>query len=165
MTRSSDVDRLADAPLRYVLACQPIHERLREAATRLGGLSLMVMLRPDGSIDREAPLQAASLIVEEASGALAALPVPAAAAHHAHHMTEAATALGRVAALLAPAPHGSADEAARTAVSAGLRSATDHLRHAARALPGFEMVDLTQSCCATHAAAARGLETANELKF
>lgn len=165
MTRSSDIDRLADAPLRYVLACQPIHERLRDAATRLGGLSLMVMLRPAGGIDSETPLQATTSIIEEASEALAALPVPASAAHHLHHMTEAAVALGRVAALLAPGPHGGTDEAARTAISAGLRSATDHLRHAARALPGFEMVDLTQSCCAAHAAAARGHEPANELRF
>jgi hypothetical protein len=161
VTRPSDVDRLADASLRYVLACQPLHERLRDAATQLGGLSLMVMLRRDGGVDRATPLRDLTAGLDATSDALAAIRVPAAAAHHAHHMIEATAALRSVARLLAP---GAADEAARAGISIALRSATDHLRFAARALPGFEMVDLTQSCCAAHAAALPPATT-NELRF
>lgn len=165
-TRSSGIDRLADAPLRYVLACQPIHDRLRGAATQLGGLCLMAMLRGQAGVDRDRSLRGAAAMVAEAAESLSALPVPTAALHHFHHMTEATAALRRVAALLASAPPlAGADDAVRSGISAGLRSATDHLHHAARALPGFEMVDLTQSCCGAHAAAQRGLEPANELTF
>ncbi len=161
-TKPSDTTH-GDAALAYVVACQPLHERLRDVVTQLGGLSLMTMLRREGAFDRETPLR----LVREALGnigeALRALPVPHRAAHHHHHMTEACRAAAGAADLIADRRLTGNEEAARLALSRELRAATDHLRFASRALPGFEMVDLTQSCCAVHAAAP-GTE-ATELRF
>jgi hypothetical protein len=151
VSRPSDEDQSA-APLRYVVACQPVHERLRDLVTQLGGLSLMVMLRREGAFDRDTPLRRAREALSELREALRGLPVPHRAAHHHHHMFEACHAIGRAGDLLAGDPLTRDAEAARLALSRELRSAADHLRHASRALPGFEMVDLTQSCCAAHAA-------------
>jgi hypothetical protein len=149
--------------LPYVVACQPLHEQLRDVVTQLGGLSLMTMLRREGAFDRTTPLR----LVREALGsigeALRDLTVPHRGAHHHHHMTEACRAAAGAADLIADRRLTKNEEAARLALSRELRAATDHLRFASRALPGFEMVDLTQSCCAVHAAAA-GKE-ATELRF
>jgi hypothetical protein len=79
-------------------------------------------------------------------------------------MIEAVRAAGRAADLIAGDRLTPDAETARRALSRELRASTDHLRHASRALPGFEMVDLTQSCCAAHAAGAAGSET-TELRF
>ena len=79
MDGPTDVSDLAEAPLRYVVACQPVHERLREAAIQLGGLSLMTMLRREDAFDLETPLRIASGTVAEAGEALRDLAVPDAA--------------------------------------------------------------------------------------
>ena len=165
MTRSAEVDQLAGALLRYVLACQPLHDRLRDAATQLGGVALMVMSRRDKTFDLEQPRRIAAGMIEEIGDALGALPVPDGAAHHFHHMTAAAEALRRVAELLAPAVLARLDDAGRIAISGRLRATTDHLRYASAALPGFEMADLAQSCCAAHGARALPAGTTTELKF
>jgi hypothetical protein len=161
--RPTDEGRGAE-PLGYVVACQPLHERLRVLVTQLGGLSLMTMLRREGVFDRETPLRLAREALSETGETLRALPVPPRAAHHHHHMTEACRAAGRASDLIAGDRLTLDAEAARLTLSRELRAATEHLRFASRALPGFEMVDLTQSCCAAHAAAAPGTET-TELRF
>lgn len=155
---------LAEAPLRYVVACQPVHERLREVATQLGGLSLMAMLRRDGTFDLETPLAMAAATLAEASASLRGIVVPGAAAHHFHHMSEAARALDRVARLMSGGAVARSSDSARRGISDGLGSATAHLRHAADAMPGFETVDLKNACCAAHAAAVLAAEPV-ELKF
>jgi hypothetical protein len=162
-TKPTDEGRGTE-PLSYVVACQPLHERLRDLVTQLGGLSLMVMLRREGAFDRETPLRLARDALSETGETLGGLPVPPRAAHHHHHMTEAARAAGRAADLIAGDRLTPDAEAAKRALSRELRAAADHLRYASRALPGFEMVDLTQSCCAAHTAAAPGTET-TELRF
>ncbi|MCB1501072.1 MAG: hypothetical protein KDK07_15010 [Bauldia sp.] len=164
MNRPSEVCDLAEAPLRYVVACQPVHDRLREAATQLGGLSLMTMLRRDGGFDLETPLRMASETVAEAGEALGGLAVPDAAAHHFHHMTAAARALNGVVGRMGAGGAARASDAARREISAALRAAADHLRFAANAMPGFETVDLKHACCAAHAAAVLAAEPV-ELKF
>jgi hypothetical protein len=162
-TRPCEEGRRRDERLAYVVACQPLHERLRDLVTQLGGLSLMIMLRREGAFDRDTPLRLARAGLAEAGEMLRGLPVPARAAHHHRHMTEACRAARRASDIIADIRLTRDEEAAKRALSRELRSAADHLRHASRALPGFEMVDLTQSCCATHAAAA-GPET-TELRF
>ena len=160
----TDVSDLAEAPLRYVVACQPLHDCLREAAIQLGGLSLMIMLRREDAFDLETPLRMASGTVAEAGEALRAVAVPDAAAHHFHHMSEAAQALARVVGLMEAGALARAGEATRRGISVGLAAATDHLRHAANAMPGFETVDLKNACCAAHASAVLAAEPV-ELKF
>lgn len=150
--------------LPYVVACQPLHARLRDVVTQLGGLSLMTMLRREGAFDRETPLRLVRAALTETGEALGGLRVPPRAAHHHHHMSEACRAAACAADLIADLRLGRDAEAARRDLSRELRAATDHLRHASRALPGFEMVDLTQSCCAAHGAMALEAET-TELRF
>jgi hypothetical protein len=161
VNRSFDLDRPAGAVHRYIVDCQPLFERLRESATQLGGLSLMLFLWSEAAFDFETPLSMAATNVTEASEALAALPLPDAARHHFHHVTEAAEALVRVAALLGIGPILRQDEKSRREISWSLRAATDHLRFAACAMPGFETVDLRHSCCAVHQRAP--LENTTEL--
>jgi len=161
-TTASDQTRGAE-PLAYVVACQPLHERLRDAVIQLGGLSLMTMLRREGAFDRETPLRLVREALAGTGQALGGLPVPPSAAHHHHHMREACCAAGRAADLIADQRLGRDAETANRDLSRELRAATDHLRHASRALPGFEMVDLAQSCCAAHAAAPAAETT--ELRF
>ncbi len=160
MSRLSD-DHLSAGSLRYVVECQPVHERLRDLLTQLGGLSLMTMLRREGTFDRATPLRRAREALSETSETLRRLPVPPGAAHHHHHMSEACRAIGRASDLIAGDPLTGNAEAAKLTLSRELRAAADHLRFASRAMPGFEMVDLTQSCCA---AAAPQAET-TELRF
>lgn len=164
MNRPSDIDDLADAPLRYVVACQPLHDRMREAVVQLGGLSLLAMLRREAAFDIDTPLRVASAAVAEAGAALRDLAVPRAAAHHFHHMDAAARALDRVAALMGEGALARAGDTARREISAGLKRAADHLGFAAAAMPGFETVDLKHACCAAHASAVLAAEPV-ELKF
>lgn len=91
---------------------------------------------------------------------LEALRVPGQAAHHHHHLAQATRTIERACVLVA-SPKVWTDEAARRELAAAVRTAADHLRFASRAMPGFEMVDLNQACCAAHASR---LEPA-DLKF
>jgi hypothetical protein len=163
VSRLSD-DHLSAGSLRYVVECQPVHERLRDLLTQLGGLALMTMLRREGRFDCTTPLRRAREALSETSETLRRLPVPPGAAHHHHHMSEAYCAIERVCGLLSAGSRLGGAEAAKLELSRELRSAADHLRFASRAMPGFEMVDLAQSCCAAHAASAPLAET-TELRF
>ena len=163
MNAISDMNRLAARPLAYVVACQPLHGRLRDVAIQLGGLSLIAMLPRRDGFDGEAPLRAAADALAGIRAEVLDLAVPPPAAHHHRHMAAALAALARVAALLGRGP-GSGGEDVRREISAALRAGTDHIRHAANAMPGFETVDLRHSCCAAHAAAVLSAEPA-ELRF
>ena len=159
-----DPDQLASRILAYVVACQPLHERLRGVAIQLGGLSLAAMLPRQEEFDAETPRRMASRTLAEAREELRGIQVPDAARHHHHHMSAAAEALSRVAGLMADGGLVRGEERSRREASAALRDATDHLRHAANALPGFEIADLRHSCCAAHAGAVLSAEPA-ELNF
>ena len=159
--RSQREDRVADGCLQYILESRPLHDRLRQGLTQLAGLSLLVMLRQAASPDMDGRIRIAEAL-SETRQMLLALRVPGRAAHHHHHLLEATRTIERVCALIASLKVRT-DEAARRELAAAVRIAADHLRLASRAMPGFEMVDLNQACCAAHANALR-LEPA-DLKF
>ena len=163
-SRPSD-DSLVAEPLQYIVACQPVHERLRGLLTQLAGLSLMTMLGREATFDRETPLRLVRASLSEAEEMLGGLPVPPRAAHHHHHVSAACRAISRACDMVSCDPITRNTEPAKRELSRQLRSAADHLRFASGALPGFEMVDLTQSCCAAHAATTLQAENATELKF
>jgi hypothetical protein len=74
---------------------------------------------------------------------------PPRGAHHHRHLTLAARDIGD--ALDAVRLHlRGADDAATNVVMGRLRQGFEELRHAAAALPGFEMVGFAQGCCARH---------------
>jgi hypothetical protein len=164
VTSPAETERLADATLRYVVACEPVFERLRGTAMQLGGLALIIMLRREGAFDAETPRRMAADTLAAAQAVLATLAVPAAAAHHFHHVDAAAAALEDVVGVMARRPLDRDGEAARREISARLRTATEHLRHAESAMPGFETVDLRHSCCAAHATAVFAAEP-TDLRF
>lgn len=119
--------------------------------TQAAGFSLPVVTpgRPLPMLDGPVALARSALL--PVRDQLDALPVPPQARHHHLHLTAAADALARSLDLLTRCLRANADDAARAALVRSLRAATDHLRAAARLLPGFEMVDLNQACCAAHA--------------
>lgn len=143
---------LADRTLRYVLASRKLHERLRQVLTQAAGFALLVMTRGSTLPMLDAPVALARSALHPARDEIDALAVPPRARHHHRHLIAAAAALEQSLALLAGCLHRDGGEAA---LVRSLRRATDHVRAAARLLPGFEMVDLTQACCAAHAGPRR----------
>ncbi|MEJ8572970.1 hypothetical protein [Microbaculum marinum] len=151
---SSAERRIDPSVLSYIEAAQPVQELLQQVLTQVAGYSLMLMTggkpaaRPDGSL----------LLARQAAGRahddLLALPVPALAAHHHHHLSRAAESTQWAFAAADACAAADASDGERDTLSRALWSATGHLRATARLLPGFEMVDFGQACCAAHAHAA-----------
>jgi hypothetical protein len=141
--------------LTYIEAAQPLHERLQQILTQAAGYALLIMTRGRRLVFLDAPVVAARAALDDARAQLATLPAPGSAGFHFDHLTQAADALARTLECLGACLRRGADDHARAALSAALRSTTDHLRACTRSLPGFSMVDLTQACCAAHAARPR----------
>ena len=142
--------RLADPTLNYIESVQPLHERFQQLLTQAAGYSLLVLTRGRRLVLLDGPVAMARGALCPLRSALETIRVPEGARHHRGHMIAAAAAIGRSLDLLTACLRPAADDHARTALTRTLRIATDHLRAATRLLPGFEMVDLSQACCAAH---------------
>jgi hypothetical protein len=138
---------LADPTIRYIVNSQPLHDRLRQVLTQVAGFSLLVMTRGPRVPALEGPLALAAEVFRSTIEQIRALRVPAGANHHHRHMIEAAAAVERSIGLLAGCLRSQSDGDARAALTRCLHDAAEHMRAATRSLPGFEMVDLRQSCC------------------
>lgn len=143
--------RLGEATSRYVLASRPVHDGLRQILTQIAGVALLVIVPGRVPAMLGGPVDFASRALSPVRDALDALQVPPRAQHHHFHLSAAASALARSLDLLTSCLRPDASDSERDALVRGLRNATDHLRAATRLLPGFEMADLTQACCAVHA--------------
>jgi hypothetical protein len=128
----------------YVADAKSPFQELQRALTQLAAFLLKRLTGRRAASDY-GPIEAARLALGECAGALAALPVPAGAAHHRAHIDGAHAALNRALAA-ALARHGADDDA----MLAALEQAERDLKAASRILPGFEPVDFTQACCAAH---------------
>jgi hypothetical protein len=142
-----------DATAAYVADTRPAFDGLRQAEAQLAGL--MVLAAASGQAIAGHPmLEMATEAVREAADEIQSVRVPPRAKHHHVHVLQAvdeiALALGAARRCLVRR-----DEAAVAAVIGPLRSAHQHLLWATGALPGFEVVALSQACCAQHAGAAR----------
>jgi hypothetical protein len=146
--KSRDV---ADPTLPYIVDSRLLHDRLRQVLAQIAGFSLLIMSKGDRLPMLDAPLALAREALTSVAEQLRALHVPPAARHHYHHTIEAARAVEQATGLVLHCMRSRRDETQRAALTRCLRSATDHLRMASRLLPGFEMVDLRQACCAYHA--------------
>ena len=133
--------------LSYVLAARPLHAALREALIQISGYALLRATSPARAAVDISPLDRARTAMTEPVAGIAALRAPAAAAHHHYHLKAAATSLER-----ALAAGYSTRTGADDGFFAAVETAERHIRTAGRLLPGFEIVDLTQACCAMHAA-------------
>ncbi len=142
---------LDDATAAYVLAMRNPFELLRRAAAQLAGLMVLVAsgarnvaAHPMLDLAIEAQAEADDLVRSER------VSVPEHARHHRLHLRRANRALAE--ALAAARQHVSRkDPAAVEEIMAPLHVAYRELQWAAFALPGFEIVALSQGCCATHA--------------
>lgn len=143
-------ERAGGALLAYIEAARPVQETLRQVLTQVAGCSLMIMTRSKPAMRPDAAMELARSAAAHAHEAVRALSVPAAAAHHFHHLRQASEALGWAfrAAGVCMAP--GAGESDREDLIRALKAATEHLRATAGLLPGFEIVDFGQACCALH---------------
>jgi hypothetical protein len=137
----------------YVVAAQGRFESLRQCAAQLAGL--LVLASAGGRTDAEHPmLELARNAHGAAADATLSASAPAGAGHHHHHMLAAArsltAALAAMPGALSKRDTGSVDEAFHP-----LNTAFRELQNASRCLPGFEIIDFEQGCCAEHAGLRR----------
>ena len=133
--------------LRYVAAARPAQQLVGETLKQVAGFALLLMTSPGRASLAEGALAAAADAAARAAEDIRAIPVPGRAAHHHHHMRAAAEALRRACA----AALGRRGGVNRDDLVHALRTASDHLRATERLLPGFELIDFGQACCAAHA--------------
>lgn len=142
---------LDDGTIAYVLAVREPFELVRDATSQLAGLMVLAAAgaRNDAAqaiLDRvrEEHAQARDMMAAWSGR------VPARAAHHHRHLSAATAALGR-------AVDNAATRIARRdpesidAIMEPLKAAYRELHYATGALPGFEVVALSQGCCSAHA--------------
>lgn len=144
-----------DATRAYVEAASPCFDDLRAVTAQLAGLLLLAasgarLAGPDH------PMRAvAEDLLESARDATLRLaPRSERTRHHHEHLLAAVATLTEALARIRSAPLGRDGVTEPTRL---LGTAWDELGAASRALPGFDLIDLTGACCALH---APGLVTA-----
>ncbi|TPL85052.1 hypothetical protein [Mesorhizobium sp. B2-3-12] len=144
-------DSQADqAVLRYVETTRPVQQLISQTLTQVGGYALLLMISRSRAALAEGALASAREAAMRASEEVRALVAPDIATHHHHHLRGAAeTLLQACVAALAYSRIDASEQG--DALVRTLRASSDHLRTTAHLLPGFELVDFGQACCATHA--------------
>jgi hypothetical protein len=146
---------LDDATTAYVLSTRGPFDLLRQAISQLAGL--MVMAAAGAKSGAHQPmLERAIEARAEAEEAIRSTYVPPRAVHHHRHLQRANRAL---AAALKASGRGiyKRDDEALDGIIVPLRAAHAELQHAVAALPGFEIVALSQGCCARPAGHQAGI--------
>jgi hypothetical protein len=146
--RPANID---DTTAGYVAAMRAPFELLRQAEAQIAGLLVLATVSGQ-SIAGHAMLDLAAEAIREGEDGVRAVQVPAPAHHHHRHVLQALRNL-RLAASAARRCFVRRDESAIDAVLGPLRLAHQNLLWATGALPGFELVALSQACCAQHTAA------------
>ena len=143
---------LDDATTAYILAMRGPFDLLRQGIGQLAGL---MVLAAAGA--RSAPahpmLEPACTAHAAAQDAIRAASVPPRGAHHHAHLARAGGALQAALAAARFNMH-RRDAASVDAVMAPLRVAHRELQRSTFALPGFEIVALSQCCCAAPSGAS-----------
>jgi len=139
----------------YVNEARPVQQLMSAALTQIAGFALLAMTSSRPLSLAEGALLSAQQASMQAVEAVRALEAPESASHHLHHLRQAAAMLrqGCSSALRCLEPQASQGE--RDALVRALRATSHHLRATATLLPGFELVDLRQACCAAHASKPR----------
>jgi hypothetical protein len=140
--------RVDDATMAYVVKAQPAFDLLRAAAGQIAGVLVLAVAAGKGAAGHPM-LETARLGCAEAGDLMFGVAVPPPAAHHHLHLRRAMAAVGEA---LAEARRHllRGDDQTVDAVLARVKVAYSELQSAAAALPGFEMVALSQCCCAQH---------------
>jgi hypothetical protein len=135
--------REVEATRQYIDAAQSVFNDLREVAGQLATVVLFAECRLIGAGDNPLMLTAEQrwFIAQDRSASLRPSPL---SAHHHRHLVLAVARFGETIAVLRrlrPSVNG-CEEALRT-----LSGAWREMLHTSHALPGFDTVDLSQSCC------------------
>jgi hypothetical protein len=153
-----DVD---DRTAAYILETRASFDALRDAAAQLAGLLVLVATGTRERVLDEPILERATTAYREAKDKLRSTKAPAPAAHHHHHLSLASEYIGEA---LRVARQGnlrldaSSLDRAHRVLQAGWRE----MLSASKCLPGFQVVDFSQSCCAPHWGRAASLRTTSE---
>jgi len=140
---------LDDKTVAYVLEARGPFEGLRSAASQLAGLLVLVAIG-SGTAQGNPMLEMAIAAHAKAADELKAMTPTAQGAHHHLHLCLAAERLGEA---LKTARHSlQLDPVVSDRIHGLLKQALQDLRWASRALPGFELVNFSQGCCAMHGA-------------
>jgi len=131
----------------YIETARPVFEDMRQIVNQLAGLLLLSeAVSGHGFVVRDL-LARSQQLLEDARTGFATLKPGTRSEHHYRHLRNAIDGIAGA--------MKSAQETANglTLVKAGYRTlagAWQEMIHASNALPGFERVDLLQSCCAQH---------------
>ena len=131
-------------------------ESLKYAASILAGTLILAYTGANRSFQDIGFAHKALDELERAEEIIRSIRVPVRSRHHHLHLTNALGAIRGVAEKLGRARI-SGQPREMDAIVAELGRGWEELRHASRNVPGFEMVDLSQSCCALHSRRLRGL--------
>jgi hypothetical protein len=145
----------------YVLETRATFEALRNAAGHLAGLLVLAAIGARERVLDEPILAQAESAYREAEDKLRLTAPPPAGVHHHHHLSLASERIGEA---LRVARRGSLrlNDASLDRAHRVLRAGWREMLFASRALPGFQVVDFAQSCCAAHRARVARLHTPTE---
>lgn len=144
-----------DGTLRYIEAATSCFEDLRAVTAQLAGLLLLSASGARSAGPHHPMLAVAADLLDGARDATLRLtPRSSQTRHHHEHLVATATHLTEALAQLRTAPLGREGVAGPTR---WVNAAWSELGATSRALPGFDLIDLTGACCAMH---APGLVTA-----
>jgi hypothetical protein len=150
-----------DLTAAYVLQTQPSFDGFRSAAAQLAGLLVLASIGGRDRVLDEPLLEQAESAYKEAEDILLATDAPAVAAHHHFHLSLASE---RICEALRIARRGSLriNDASLDRAHQALKAGWREMLSASRALPGFQVVDFTQACCAVHRGRAARLRISTD---
>lgn len=143
---------------RYIRRCSEIQGELHRLLTQMAGFTLLLFTRDASASVCSGPIELVEKQMGYATDLLRSLRPPSEAAHHFYHLSASLEHIERAAALAGRCLTRQSGSSDRSELVQALTMASDNLRATTRLLPGFEMVDLSQACCAAHL-------TAEPMKF
>lgn len=142
--------KLDDRTIAYALTVRATFDSLRQAVAQLAGLLVLASSGARSSIIDHPMLERAIAQQAEAEDLIERVKVPTPAMHHHYHLRRASAGIGRALASAANLGY-RRDGAVLDQILAELREAWRELHRTTHFLPGFQVVDFGQACCAAHA--------------
>lgn len=143
-----NLSRELDEPtVTYVLDMGIPFEDLRRVAAQLSGMLLLAAAGSKYATPQHPVFGMAHASVERAMESIQSVTVTARAEHHHFHMLKS---LRLIRSALVSCTSNGALAADLDLILSVLKDAWDHLRLAAAALPGFEVIAFDRACCAEH---------------
>ena len=141
---------LDDDTIAYVLAAQKSFRKLRQAISQIAGALVLDAASGTKSSIADDGFRLARISMAEVLDLFGSASPSRSSTHHHHHL---GIAIGLVGEALAAQKRSSGMPSAANPerdLLPLLKRAWQELNHAVRALPGFDMVDFGQACCAFH---------------